>query len=166
MQNKPLAHSNSQGDIHPIIVVVSALLITEVNGWTAAKDPLCWCFELCFTICRIGKRREGSRGAGGARSQPRVLRPYGASTSPALYCTPCCFNQWQACSQDTENRGYCTVSVGFYSMFVSLSYSENFYFILHVVHGMSFPLYAMHLLIYYIYLEASSTALLFLSFCM
>lgn len=65
MQNKPLAHSNSQGDIHPIIVVVSALLITEVNGWTAAKDPLCWCFELCFTICRIGKRREerGERGA-------------------------------------------------------------------------------------------------------
>ncbi len=67
MQNKPLAHSNSQGDIHPIIVVVSALLITEVNGWTAAKDPLCWCFELCFTICRIGKRREGS-GAQGERA--------------------------------------------------------------------------------------------------
>ncbi len=82
-----------------------------------------------FTICRIGKRREGSRGAGGglrASSQPRGLRPYGASTSPALYCTPCCFNQWQACSQDTENRGYCTVSVGFYCMFVSLSCSENF----------------------------------------
>lgn len=39
-------------------------------------------------------------------------------------------------------------------------------FILHVDHGMSLPLYAMHLLIYYIYLEASSTALLFLSFYM
>lgn len=75
-----------------------------------------------FTICRIGKRREGSRGAGGglsASSQPRGLRPYGASTSPALYCTPCCFNQWQACSQDTENGGYCTVSVSFYFMFLS-----------------------------------------------
>lgn len=51
MQNKLLAHSNSQGDIvsiHPIIVVVSALLITEVNGWTTAKDLLCWGFELCF----------------------------------------------------------------------------------------------------------------------
>lgn len=43
---------------------------------------------------------------------------------PALYCTPCCFNQWQACSQDTQNRGYCTVSVVFFFFFERLFLSH------------------------------------------
>lgn len=69
----------------------------------------------------LGRGERGAGGGLGASSQPPGPRPYGASISPALYCTPCCFNQWQACSQDTENRGYCAVS-GLFSACLFLSY--------------------------------------------
>lgn len=115
-----------------------------------------------FTICRIGKRREGSKGAGGgwrASSQPRGLRPYGTSTSPALYCTPCCFNQWQACSQDTENRGYCTVSVGFFSAWLFLSCFQKTFeldftcaYILFVDYGYVWWIWWSINILYFIYL--------------
>lgn len=56
-----------------------------------------------------GKRRKrgnssGQKGSIGGQS----LRVWGsiwkATLCLALYCTPCCFNQWQACSQSLEQK--------------------------------------------------------------
>lgn len=54
-------------------------------------------------------RRE--RGSSGSRKGPiggQSLRVWGsiwkATLCLALYCTPCCFNQWQACSQSLQQQ--------------------------------------------------------------
>lgn len=54
---------------------------------------------------------KGDRGSSGRREGPiggQSLRVWGsiwkATLCLALYCTPCCFNQWQACSQSLEQQ--------------------------------------------------------------
>lgn len=57
-----------------------------------------------------GKQR-GERGNSSRQKGPiggQSLRVWGsiwkATLCLALYCTPCCFNQWQACSQSLEQQ--------------------------------------------------------------
>lgn len=54
---------------------------------------------------------KGDGGSSGSRKGPiggQSLRVWGAiwkaTLCLALYCTPCCFNQWQACSQSLEQQ--------------------------------------------------------------
>lgn len=111
----------------------------------------------------LGRGERGAEEPGGglrASSQPRGLRPYGASASPALYCTPCCFNQWQACSQDNiEQRLLHCVSRFFFCMFFFfLMCRKLLHLTLRVLdlglclvdRGVCLSLYAGHLLIYFI----------------
>lgn len=69
--------------------------------------------ENCFHHLGPGQIEEEAekRGRSGRREGPiggRSLRVWGsiwkATLCLALYCTPCCFNQWQACSQSLEQR--------------------------------------------------------------
>lgn len=71
--------------------------------------------ENCFYHLGTGGERRGSRkekrGNSGRQKGPiggQSLRVRGsiwkATLCLALYCTPCCFNQWQACSQSLEQK--------------------------------------------------------------
>lgn len=46
-------------------------------------------------------RRKGPIGGQGLRVRGSIWK---ATLCRALYCTPCCFNQWQACSQSLEQH--------------------------------------------------------------
>lgn len=75
----------------------------ETEGW-----------KIVFTIWDQGREKlklKRDRGRRGRREGPiggQSLRVWGsiwkATLCLALYCTPCCFNQWQACSQSLEQR--------------------------------------------------------------
>ena len=106
-----------------VIVVVWVLLITGVNGWITAR-ALCGCRVAGSSRKRqrAGKlflpsgdgekgKQKGERGNSGRQKGPiggQSLRVLGsiwkATLCLALYCTPCCFNQWQACSQCLEQQ--------------------------------------------------------------
>lgn len=108
-----------------VIVVVWVLLITGVNGWITAR-ALCGCRVAGSSRerQRAGKlflpsgdrgrekgKQRGERGNSGRQKGPiggQSLRVRGsiwkATLCLALYCTPCCFNQWQACSQSLEQK--------------------------------------------------------------
>lgn len=55
---------------------------------------------------KAGKETEGAAAAWKGPIGGQSLRVWGsiwkATLCRALYCTPCCFNQWQACSQSLE----------------------------------------------------------------
>lgn len=60
---------------------------------------------------REKEKQEGERGNIGRKKASiggQSLRVWGsiwkATLCLALYCTPCCFNQWQACSQSLEQQ--------------------------------------------------------------
>lgn len=105
-----------------VIVVVWVLLITGVNGWITAR-ALCGCrvagsrgerqragkLFLPSGDRGIEKGRKEERGNSSRQKGPiggQSLRVRGsiwkATLCLALYCTPCCFNQWQACSQSLK----------------------------------------------------------------
>ena len=105
-----------------VIVVVWVLLITGVNGWITAR-ALCGCRvagssrerqragKLFLPSGDWEREGKGERGNSGRQKGPiggQSLRVWGsiwkATLCLALYCTPCCFNQWQACSQSLEQQ--------------------------------------------------------------
>ena len=53
--------------------------------------------------------------------------PYGGSTLACLYCTPCCFNQWQACSQKGETLRLFHSIRAYFPFFFSFSFLLLFF---------------------------------------
>lgn len=69
------------------------------------------CFYHLGTRAERRGKQKGDRGNSGRQKGPiggqtlRVWRSiWKATLCLALYCTPCCFNQWQACSQSLEQQ--------------------------------------------------------------
>lgn len=86
-------------------------MVAEWRATTERDRGLENCFLPSGDRGREKGKQKGDRGNSGRQTGPiggQTLRVLGsiwkATLCLALYCTPCCFNQWQACSQSLEQQ--------------------------------------------------------------